>query len=223
MEKFCFIVVFFIAILSCQSHKERRMNANKDNKEVSTQKDIEIETIPNGFSINSFKEMTPNDAIEMVFLSDLKKILESNLKCDYQSITDKYYPDYFILLQKECPNFSIDELKEKFKNNLHKFIPQRNQKLLPDWCYAKHYDMCITSIKNKVHDGNGCLLFLYEFHTLLSSDNITIAKDEPGYAVAVSLDNGVNWYSVTSPNINEVKSLLRIRFPEDIIESLLRK
>lgn len=73
MEKFCFIVVFFIAILSCQSHKERRMNANKDNKEVSTQKDIEIETIPNGFSINSFKEMTPNDAIEMVFLSDLKK------------------------------------------------------------------------------------------------------------------------------------------------------
>ena len=42
-------------------------------------------------------------------------------------------------------------------------------------------------------------------------------------AIAVSLDNGVNWHSVTSTDMNEVKSLLGIRFSNNIIESLLKK
>lgn len=232
---FC-IIISLATLCSCQnSQKEKVTYVNYDNKEtitqegnsvnkgVVTQKDIEMKTIPIGFSINPFQEMTTDDVIEIVFLSDMKKILDATLRCDYQTITDKYYPDYFILLQKECPNLSIEELKDKFKNNLYRFIPQNNKRLLLEWSYAKHYDMCITSIKNKIDAGNGCLLFLYEYHTLLSSDNITIARDKPEYAIAVSLDNGVNWHSVTSTDMNEVKSLLGIRFSNNIIESLLKK
>lgn len=80
---------------------------NSVNKGVVTQKDIEMKTIPIGFSINPFQEMTTDDVIEIVFLSDMKKILDATLKCDYQTITDKYYPDYFILLQKNVLIFLL--------------------------------------------------------------------------------------------------------------------
>jgi hypothetical protein len=65
-------------------------------------------------------------------------------------------------------------------------------------------------------------MYLYEFHTTLSSDEETIYKKEAEYSVGVSLNNGKQWYS-SADNVNDLFEILSISFSRSAIESVLSK
>ena len=69
---------------------------------------------------------------------------------------------------------------------------------------------------------NGKMLFLYEYHTTLSSDEVTIFKKEAEYSISASLNNGKQWYS-SADNINDLFEILSISFSHSAIDKVLTK
>lgn len=177
--------------------------------------------IPIGYTREAFQEYVPKNAIEKQFLSDMHSFSEAINTRNSKRVVELYYPDYFVLLQKQAPEKSLQQIKEKvqsyYETNFNEIIAAYTK----DWNDAKRAGVCITNIVNRVIE-NGKMLFLYEYHTTLSSDEVTIFKKEAEYSISASLNNGKQWYS-SADNINDLFEILSISFSHSAIDKVLTK
>ena len=225
MKKFFVMVVFNLVLLSCNN--STRTNAvlkDSSNSESFTDSQIDsnlTDDIPVGYNIQPVQQYIPKNNIELNLMSYLYEYSSAMVSRNAKKIADLQYPDYYILLQKELPDKSIIELKEKvqlyYEENLDNIIEEYTK----DWSKAKFARPYVTNIVNRVKEGNK-LLYLYEYHTILYNETDTIYKDEAEYSVIVSLNNGNTWYA-TSNNIDEIFELLSMRFNRNSIEEVLTK
>lgn len=177
--------------------------------------------IPVEYTREPFQEYTPQNAIEKKFISDMLNFSEALNTRNSKKVVALYYPDYFVLLQKQAPEKSVKQIKEKVQSYYEANFDEIIAAYTKDWKEAKRAGICITNIINRVSE-NGKLMYLYEYHTTLSSDEETIYKKEAEYSVGVSLNNGRQWYS-SADNINDLFEILSISFSRSAIENVLSK
>lgn len=177
--------------------------------------------IPVEYMREPFQEYAPQNAIEKKFISDMLNFSEALNTRNSKKVVALYYPDYFVLLQKQAPEKSVKQIKEKVESYYEANFDEIIAAYTKDWKEAKRAGVCITNIVNRVSE-NGKLMYLYEFHTTLSSDEETIYKKEAEYSVGVSLNNGKQWYS-SADNVNDLFEILSISFSRSAIESVLSK
>lgn len=227
MKRFYPYFTALIILASCnnnikQSYDYENPNANIVSNEVSAElanPETEEIKIPTGFSHGTVEEYSPQSIIEGNMISDLKEMEIATNNLDYEKVTELYYPDYFKYLQKLVPDKKLSEIKTLFRDALKTKLPEKNKQFFDIMPNTKYVGITVTDIKNRVKENNK-LLYLYEFHTFICTDNDTIIRNDPEYAIAASLDNGHKWYS-TGNSIEENFELLSISFSNNSIEKAL--
>lgn len=230
MKTFGFIaqsIILVLVLASCNSSNKKHTSYSNNN--YSTSIDTEVidsivdddGDIPVEYTREPFHEYAPQNAIEKKFISDMHNFSEALNTRNSKKVVDLYYPDYFVLLQKQAPEKSVKQIKEKVESYYEANFDEIIAAYTKDWKEAKRAGVCITNIINRVSE-NGKLMYLYEYHTTLSSDDETIYKKEAEYSVGVSLNNGKQWYS-SADNINDLFEILSISFSRSAIENVLSK
>lgn len=223
------IVLVIVYLLQIDEHNREVAQRNTsqsfvtDTSHVDTTEQIQQEDfpIPIGYSHRMYSEYVPQNKTERTLLSDIKVMEKATNDLDYDKIMALTYPDLFKYLKKEAPNKTDLEIKELYKKHLNENLPSRMESFLKQWPKAKYVGEIVTDIKNKVKEGNG-LLYLFEYHTILCSEEDTIVNIEPEYSVAVSLDNGNKWF-VSASNIEDNFDILGISFSWEAIDKVLSK
>ena len=230
MKIFGFIAQSIISVFvlaSCNSSNMKQTSYSNNNYSTSTDTVVidsivdDYGDIPVEYTREPFQEYAPQNAIEKKFISDMLNFSEALNTRNSKKVVALYYPDYFVLLQKQAPEKSVKQIKEKVESYYEANFDEIIAAYTKDWKEAKRAGVCITNIVNRVSE-NGKLMYLYEFHTTLSSDDETIYKKEAEYSVGVSLNNGRQWYS-SADNINDLFEILSISFSRSAIESVLSK
>lgn len=227
MKKICFCGLFILMFASCNNAIKQTANSYNDYTEsvdtvVSDVSTVDmLDEVPMGYTREVYKEYVPKNDVERKFLSDMKKFSEALNSRNSEMIVKLYYPDYFVLLQKQATDKSIKQIKDKvqsyYENNFDAIIGAYTK----DWAKANRAGVRITNILNRINE-NGKMLYLYEYHTMLSSSEDTIFKKEAEYSVAASLNNGKQWYS-SADNINDIFEILSISFSREAIDKVLTK
>lgn len=213
MKDFSLILLFVIAVLfSCSNPSENKSSSKKDSTELMN--------LPSGFTSTRFAEYKPQNQEESNFLSDLKIFEQATNDLDCQKVTDLYYPDYFKQIQKEVPEKSIAEIKAVFPKLIEEELAARKKSFTDMWDQAIGTGVRVTNIINRVKEGNG-ILYLYEYHLYLNSETDTIYRIEAEYGVAASLDNGNQWYSSSSTDLDEQFAILGYSFSHESIDEVL--
>lgn len=223
------IVLVIVYLLQIDEHNREVAQRNisqpivTDTSHVDTTEQMQQEDfpIPIGYSHRMYSEYTPQNKIERTLLNDIKVMEKATNDLNYDKIMALTYPDVFKYLKKESPNKTDLEIKKLYKKYLKENLPSRMKSFLEHWPKAKYVGEIVTDIKNKVKEGNG-LLYLYEYHIILCSEEDTIVKIEPEYFVAVSLDNGNKWF-VGANSIGENFDILGLSFSWEAIDKVLSK
>lgn len=230
MKIFGFIVyatIFVLVFASCNSGNMKQTSYYNNNYSASLDTVVadsivdDHSDIPVEYTREPFHEYVPQNAIEKKFISDMLNFSEALNTRNSKKVVALYYPDYFVLLQKQAPEKSVKQIKEKVQSYYEANFDEIIAAYTKDWKEAKRAGVCITNIINRVSE-KGKLMYLYEYHTTLSSDKETIYKKEAEYSVGVSLNNGRQWYS-SADNINDLFEILSISFSRSTIESVLSK
>lgn len=229
MKKLGYITIMLLVFVSCNnSYNKQRNNSYNDNSLSivdSISNDLNIidkqDKIPIGYTREAFQEYAPQNNIEKKFLSDMRSFSDAINSKNSKRVVELYYPDYFIMLQKQVPEKSIKQIKDKVQSYYEVNFDEIIKTNTKDWNEAKRAGVCITNIMNRVSE-NGKMLYLYEYHTTLSSDKETIYKKEAEYSVGASLNNGKQWHS-SADNISDIFELLSISFSRSAIEKVLTK
>lgn len=187
MKNSLLVILFTSFIFSCSSNTNRNAASNAN---LNNQSSLQAEDdIPSGYTRLSPHEYVPNNTMEENLFNYLHEYAAALKSRNAEKIIELYYPDYFVLLQKEIPNKSVNEIKEKmqlyYEQNFDTIIGEYTNA----WPKAKYADSRVTKIINRVKEGDK-LLYLYEYHTMLFNETDTIYKKAEEYSVAVSLDNG---------------------------------
>jgi hypothetical protein len=222
------ITLLALSFASCNNSSDKQSNYSYNDYTQpldSTINDSIIDdkqrNIPIGYTRDAFHEYVPQNAIEKQFLSDMHSFSEAINTRNSKKVVELYYPDYFVLLQKQAPEKSVKQIKEKVRSYYEANFNEIIAAYTKDWNEAKRAGICITNIVNRVTE-NGKILYLYEYHTTLSSDEVTIYKKEAEYSVSASLNNGKQWYS-SADNINDIFEILSISFSRAAIDKVLTK
>ncbi len=220
-------VISVLVLASCNSSNMKQTSYSNDNYSTSTDTVVidsivdDYGDIPVEYTREPFQEYAPQNTIEKKFISDMLNFSEALNTRNSKKVVALYYPDYFVLLQKQTPEKSVKQIKEKVESYYEANFDEIIAAYTKDWKEAKRAGVCITNIINRVSE-NGKLMYLYEYHTTLSSDDETIYKKEAEYSVGVSLNNGRQWYS-SADNINDLFEILSISFSRSAIEKVLSK
>ena len=220
-------VISVLVLASCNSSNMKQTSYSNDNYSTSTDTVVidsivdDYGDIPVEYTREPFQEYAPQNTIEKKFISDMLNFSEALNTRNSKKVVALYYPDYFVLLQKQAPEKSVKQIKEKVESYYEANFDEIIAAYTKDWKEAKRAGVCITNIINRVSE-NGKLMYLYEYHTTLSSDDETIYKKEAEYSVGVSLNNGRQWYS-SADNINDLFEILSISFSRSAIEKVLSK
>lgn len=227
MRKVILLSTTFLLLLSCSDNSKKASSLQYEDEVVDTvNEEIVEDTVPNmilpsGYSQKGYPEYVPQNDLERRLLADLKEMEKATNKLDYKKIVSLYYPDYFKYLQKQVPDKTLPEIKEKFKEYLASNLSERNNNYTNLWPEAKYSGIIVTNIINRVKEGDG-LLYLYEYHTILYSETDTIYKKEGEFSIAASQNNGKKWYS-TANSIEENFEILGISFSRKAIDEVLTK
>ena len=230
MKIFGFIaqsVILVLVLASCNSSNKKHTSSSNNNYFTSPDTVVidsiidDFGDIPVEYTREPFQEYAPQNAIEKKFISDMHIFSEALYSRNSKKVVALYYPDYFVLLKKQAPEKSVKQIKEKVESYYEANFDEIIAAYIKDWKEAKRAGICITNIINRVSE-NGKLMYLYEYHTTLSSDDETIYKKEAEYSVGVSLNNGRQWYS-SADNINDLIEILSISFSRSAIENVLSK
>ena len=220
-------VISVLVLASCNSSNMKQTSYSNDNYSTSTDTVVidsivdDYGDIPVEYTREPFQEYAPQNTIEKKFISDMLNFSEALNTRNSKKVVALYYPDYFVLLQKQAPEKSVKQIKEKVESYYEANFDEIIAAYTKDWKEAKRAGVCITNIINRVSE-NGKLMYLYEYHTTLSSDDETIYKKEAEYSISASLNNGKQWYS-SADNINDLFEILSISFSRSAIEKVLSK
>ena len=220
-------VISVLVLASCNSSNMKQTSYSNDNYSTSTDTVVidsivdDYGDIPVEYTREPFQEYAPQNTIEKKFISDMLNFSEALNTRNSKKVVALYYPDYFVLLQKQAPEKSVKQIKEKVESYYEANFDEIIAAYTKDWKEAKRAGVCITNIINRVSE-NGKLMYLYEYHTTLSSDDETIYKKEAEYSISASLNNGKQWYS-SADNINDLFEILSISFSHSAIDKVLTK
>ena len=224
---FAHAIISVLVLASCNSSNMKQTSYSNNNYSTSIDT-VVIDSIvddngdiPVEYTREPFQEYAPQNTIEKKFISDMRNFSEAINSRNSKKIVELYYPDYFVVLQKQAPEKTIKQIKDKVQSYYETNFTDIIAAYTKDWKEAKSAGVCITNIMNRVSE-NGKLLYLYEYHTTLSSDEATIYKKEAEGSVSVSLNNGRQWFSTTA-NINDLFEILSISFSRSAIEKVLSK
>lgn len=223
------IVLLIVCLLQIDEHNREVAQRNisqsfvTDTSHVDTTDQMQQEDfpIPIGYSHSMYSEYTPQNKIERTLLSEIKEMEKATNNLNYDKIMALTNPDLFKYLKKEAPNKTDLEIKKLSKNFLKENLPSKMKSFLDCWPKATYVGGIVTDIKNKVKEGNR-LLYQYEFHTILCSEEDSIVNIEPEYCVAVSFDNGNKWF-ISDASIEENYEILGISFSGEAIDKVLSK
>lgn len=216
-------ILFFAIIvmyISCNVRDKKGSTSFAEESIVEEQIDVpsnsKIIEIPKGFTTGDITSFVPRNQEEQNFMNDMEMFIQANIRKDYKTVLSMAYPDYWKEIQKQMPDKSIDEIKERVEKVYPEMVEARNKKILSAWKEAIYTREYITDIKNRVQEGRN-ILYLYECYNLLFSETDSIKELEPTYCIAASIDGGERWYSVPSEGFY---SLLGYRFSEKAINDV---
>ena len=139
MRKVILLSTTFLLLLSCSDNSKKASSLQYEGEVVDTVvEEIVEDTVPNmilpsGYSQKGYPEYVPQNDLERRLLADLKEMEKATNNLDYKKIVSLYYPDYFKYLQKQVPDKTLPEIKEKFKEYLASNLSERNNNYTNLW------------------------------------------------------------------------------------------
>ena len=190
------ILLVFAGFISC---KQSNVNTEDDN----TKSDIILDTIGNSIA-------------EKELRIQLKDYLVAFNNGDADKAISYVYPDAFVYLKNNYPNdyLNITEIKDSL------FIgPINKMKKISQQKHAT-YEFEIGEILKKVDYKNAKLF------KVITRINSNIGMDKHSYGgeiIGISEDKGVNWKFMQNDDIEMTKGVLKLKFPDSVINKILEK
>lgn len=202
-------------LFSCgtgQSSSNEKLMANDVKDEIR---------IPDGWALGKGKEFVPATKAEQNLVSQQDTYQSALFHGNTEEMKYYFYKECLPYYQKYFPGYSIDEILNEFLESLSsdatKMIQACSEKGL-------NISMYIEDVVREVEYGSD-YLYVYNICSRMegvkkNTDTITyLHSTEPDLTLAISHNKGKNWTFMAMTN--EVPSILRMYYPQEIINKVM--
>lgn len=162
------------------------------------------------------------DDISVNLSADMRRYVNYIIALDYDKVYDYMYPGFLEDIHKVVPELTDEEFKAKmislFPEMYNKSFMRYKPQSMPE---ATRFNSFFYRIEKKLHSDNKYLV-TYSRICYYYNDTDSVKRDELDYGLAVSLDDGINWYFIDA-GIEDCKSALLKDFSNREIEYVLTK
>lgn len=171
-------------------------------------------------AVNNHEVSGHLDEISENLSADMRRYVDYIIGQDYEKVYDFMYSGFLEDIHNVVPELSDEEFKAKmislFPEMYNKSFMRYKPQCMPD---ASRFNSFFYRIEKKLHSDSKYLV-TYSRICYYYNDSDSVKRDELDYGLAVSLNNGKNWFFIDA-GIDDCKSALLKDFSRQEIEYII--